>query len=414
MAGLVFVIAAATVGCMNAESVTPGSGLVDSGSGSTFPDVPVVADLPVPSDKTRLGALCIQGSECESGFCVEGVCCESACDGACKSCVTSSAAGRCVPADVGTDPHNDCADTGVDGCGTDGDCDGSGACRRYPAGAICKALACTGAMLTPASRCDGVGACVAGAQQSCAPFTCAPDKCNAACAGDGDCLAPATCVAGTCGKKPPGAACANATQCVAAFCEQGVCCNRTCAGACESCSLTGSAGTCTKIPVAMNALCPETCSAAMACAAPAVCGGGFCGGLRAQYFDAMDLTLPKLSRTDATIDFNWANTAPDGTIAQETWSVRWLGRVVPRFSETYTFFTVADDGVRLWVNNIPVIDDWTNHIATERNGMIALMAGQPYDVRMEYFNNVGAASVRLLWSSTSEPKAVIPTSSLRP
>ena len=34
----------------------------------------------------------------------------------------------------------------------------------------------------------------------------------------------------------------------------------------------------------------------------------------------------------------------------DTFSVRWQGRVEPRFTEDYTFYVKADDGVRLWVN----------------------------------------------------------------
>jgi len=38
--------------------------------------------------------------------------------------------------------------------------------------------------------------------------------------------------------------------------------------------------------------------------------------------------------------------------------VRWSGFVVPLYSETYTFYTTTDDGVRLWVNNIQVINKY--------------------------------------------------------
>jgi hypothetical protein len=75
---------------------------------------------------------------------------------------------------------------------------------------------------------------------------------------------------------------------------------------------------------------------------------------------------------------------------------------------------VTDDGVRLWINGQLLIDDWTDHAPIERSGTIALTAGQTYALRMEFFNNIGGAVCRLLWSSPSEPKATIPTANLRP
>ena len=43
--------------------------------------------------------------------------------------------------------------------------------------------------------------------------------------------------------------------------------------------------------------------------------------------------------------------AGDRASASDTFSVRWTGQVQPQFTETYTFYTQSDDGVRLWVNN---------------------------------------------------------------
>ena len=54
-------------------------------------------------------------------------------------------------------------------------------------------------------------------------------------------------------------------------------------------------------------------------------------------------------------------------------------------TQTYTFYTTSDDGVRLWVNNQLVVDNWTDHAATENSGAIALTAGQRYDIRMEFY-----------------------------
>ncbi len=51
-------------------------------------------------------------------------------------------------------------------------------------------------------------------------------------------------------------------------------------------------------------------------------------------------------------------------IGADTFSVRWSGQVSPRYSQTYTFSTTSDDGVRLWVNGALLIDQWNDHAPT--------------------------------------------------
>ncbi len=135
-------------------------------------------------------------------------------------------------------------------------------------------------------------------------------------------------------------------------------------------------------------------------------------GLRGEYFNNVDLTNLRLTRTDATVNFNWGTGSPSAAIAPDTFSARWTGRVQPRFSETYTFFTSANDGSRLWVNNRLIINHWSGQGGQERSGRITLAAGQFYDIRLEYNERTGAASSRLRWSSRSQVKEIIPQSRL--
>src|SRR6185436_18128129 len=73
-------------------------------------------------------------------------------------------------------------------------------------------------------------------------------------------------------------------------------------------------------------------------------------GLAATYVDTATLTGASVSRVDPTIDFVWGTGSPAAGIAADTFSARWTGEIMPQFSQTYTFYTVSDDGVRLWVN----------------------------------------------------------------
>jgi glucose/arabinose dehydrogenase len=143
-------------------------------------------------------------------------------------------------------------------------------------------------------------------------------------------------------------------------------------------------------------------------------GGGGGTGLAATYFDTSTLAGASISRVDPTIDFAWGTGSPAAAIAPDTFSARWTGEIEPQFSQTYTFYTVSDDGVRLWVNGQRIVNNWTNHAATENRGTIALVGGQRYAIAMEYYENAGSATARLLWSSASTPKAVVPSSRLFP
>ena len=146
--------------------------------------------------------------------------------------------------------------------------------------------------------------------------------------------------------------------------------------------------------------------------APIEAGGGT--GLRAQYFDNPDFTDFVTARVDSQVDFDWAGGAPVAGVAPYTYSVRWAGRVEPRLSETYTFSTTGNDGVRLWVDGEQLVDDWNSHAAEENSGRITLEAGKRYDIRMEYYQNTGTASAKLEWSSPSQRRQVIPASQLYP
>jgi glucose/arabinose dehydrogenase len=137
-------------------------------------------------------------------------------------------------------------------------------------------------------------------------------------------------------------------------------------------------------------------------------------GLAGTYFQNADLTGVALMRVDPTVDYAWGSGSPAPSIGADTFSARWTGQVEAQFTETYRFYTQSDDGVRLWVNGLRIVNNWTNHASREDSGTIALVAGQRYDVRLEYYENTGGATARLSWSSPSTPKAVVPSTRLYP
>lgn len=138
-------------------------------------------------------------------------------------------------------------------------------------------------------------------------------------------------------------------------------------------------------------------------------------GLKGSYYSnqAKTFTDPAtLVRTDSTVNFDWGNGSPDPSISVDTFTARWTGSVQPVLSDTYTFYTTTDDGVRLWINNQLVIDSWVDQSPTERSGSISLVSQQRYNFRMEYFENGGGAAASLSWGTPLMAKVIIPQSQL--
>lgn len=135
-------------------------------------------------------------------------------------------------------------------------------------------------------------------------------------------------------------------------------------------------------------------------------------GLAATYHDNIDFSGSTVSRVDKSIDFNWGSGSPDAAIGADTFSARWTGRIQAIEAGSYTFRTTSDDGVRLWVNNQLLIDRFVDQSATSHTGSIALAAGQLYDIRIDYYENGGDASMKLEWQRPGRPMEPVPMHSL--
>jgi glucose/arabinose dehydrogenase len=133
-------------------------------------------------------------------------------------------------------------------------------------------------------------------------------------------------------------------------------------------------------------------------------------GLSGAYYPRKDLTGTPVDRIDPTVNFDWGKTSPMPGIPTDNFSVRWTGQVQPQFGGATTFYLSSDDGVRLWVDNVLVIDHWTG--AGDSQGAITLTGGQKVAIRLEYFEKTNRAKAILSWSNASQPKQVIPQARL--
>jgi hypothetical protein len=138
-------------------------------------------------------------------------------------------------------------------------------------------------------------------------------------------------------------------------------------------------------------------------------------GLAAAYFANQTLAgAPALVRTDAKVDFAWGSGSPGPTIPADHFSARWTGQVQARAAGTYTFTTISDDGVRLWIDGTKLVDNWTNHGATANSGQVFLQAGATCAVIMEYYENTGGATAKLAWAGPGFASETVPTAQLYP
>lgn len=143
-----------------------------------------------------LGDKCVDSGDCASAFCVDGVCCDTTCNGQCEAC---SSTGKCQPvtgSPRGLRPL--CDNPGTDVCAAKV-CDGKTVSQCVlPNGSRCAEAVCNVASFVGAATCDGKGTCVKPAAKDCGLFGCTDTGCRTSCAAASDCANGAICISGTC------------------------------------------------------------------------------------------------------------------------------------------------------------------------------------------------------------------------
>ncbi|HEY4414376.1 MAG TPA: chitobiase/beta-hexosaminidase C-terminal domain-containing protein [Verrucomicrobiae bacterium] len=157
----------------------------------------------------------------------------------------------------------------------------------------------------------------------------------------------------------------------------------------------------------------------------AAVGGGT--GLRGEYWAtvrAADFTnqafavQPAFTRIEPAVDFNWSTHGPNNgssmTINPEQLAARWSGSVQSQSDGAYEFATVANGGIRFWLNDRLLINDWASHSTSVTNqAMLPLHAQQFYNLRLEYANGASGL-VQLLWRRPAGEFEIIPQTQLYP
>jgi beta-glucosidase len=126
-------------------------------------------------------------------------------------------------------------------------------------------------------------------------------------------------------------------------------------------------------------------------------------GFLAEYFDNKDLEgSPVVRRVEKQVDFRWADGSPDEDIPQDCFSARWTAKIVPPKTAEYDISLMSDDGSRLYLDGRQIINQWRDHGEETKTAKVRLEAGREYDLKVEFFESYGMASVKLGWDTRED------------
>jgi hypothetical protein len=124
---------------------------------------------------------------------------------------------------------------------------------------------------------------------------------------------------------------------------------------------------------------------------------------KAVYWANQDLLgSPALIRDDAHIDYDWGTGSPGSGIPNDHFSARWT-RTLGLEEGVYRFTIHVDDGVRLWVDEQVVIDDWNDRALHELTADHVIAGVGAHTLKVEYYENIADARIHMSWFKVGPP-----------
>ena len=124
-------------------------------------------------------------------------------------------------------------------------------------------------------------------------------------------------------------------------------------------------------------------------------------GLRCEFYANRDLQVPSLvTTTHPEVDFFWEGAPAEGLPADH-FSARWTGEFRPARSERAIFTVSGDDGSRLIVDGREVLEHWSDHGVSTKMATLDVEAGRRYAIRLEFYDNIRTAEVKLQYAGYS-------------
>jgi outer membrane protein OmpA-like peptidoglycan-associated protein len=125
-------------------------------------------------------------------------------------------------------------------------------------------------------------------------------------------------------------------------------------------------------------------------------------GLTGYYYRGANFDQLVLSRRDTTIDFDWNFRPPGPGLPNEYFSVRWTGWLLAPATGRFLLHARVDDGMRVWVDEELVLDEWRPQVVSDFTATVTLKQGTAHRLRVEYFQDIRHTRAFLNWSPPEE------------
>ena len=139
------------------------------------------------------------------------------------------------------------------------------------------------------------------------------------------------------------------------------------------------------------------------------------GGVKAEYFTNMTLSdEPAVTRIEENINHSWNDGMPIAGLGTNAISARWTADLEIAIADTFTFISTSDDGVRFWLDDVLLIDNWTDHGPMDDYSQPLALAPGIYNVQMDWYNLQAGATAKLWWETPAMNRQIIPAGPLQP
>lgn len=136
-------------------------------------------------------------------------------------------------------------------------------------------------------------------------------------------------------------------------------------------------------------------------------------GFSGAYFSDATWTTQALTRTDATIDFDWGTGSPGVGVPANSFSARWQTYLVAPASGDYTLVVDvdgADETFKLYLDDALILEKTGVQTTTSKEVVVTLNAAQMHRLTLEYAEATQDAAVQLHWKTATSALDVLPSS----
>lgn len=136
-------------------------------------------------------------------------------------------------------------------------------------------------------------------------------------------------------------------------------------------------------------------------------------GLTGRFYNGTAFDTFVSERIDPVIEFVSSAGSPGVGVDVDNFSVRWEGYVKPQYSEDHTFYVTHTHGIKLWIDGVLEIDQWSS--TGTHSSVVSLIANNFHTIKLEWKHTTGNADIKLEWEGDAlQPREVINHRALYP